>query len=258
LSPDGAYLWGRKLDAGSNDWTYSSSIDDSGNVFVVGYTSQSGTGYGFSGKFNSSGDLQWNKRSYNGNIIIKDVAADNAGGSYSVSIISSSLVLTRFSSTGSTAWQRILSSAESSDSSKVATDSSGNVYVTTRSNQNSSSYDVIIAKYNSSGTIQWQRSIKQGGEVGDVVVLGSTIYISFVFNPAGAYVTLKIPTDGSKTGSFSVGGNSFIYAASSLTDSSGSFGFGNSPQSSAQLSLSEFSPSISIVNSTYTSASSFI
>lgn len=106
----------------------------------------------------------------------------------------------------------------------LACDSSGNVYVLTQ--PNSSANVATILKFNSSGTLQWQRNLTYTGanlsptsitidNTNSVFILG--MGLSTTPNRA---VVIRLPTDGSQTGTY----GSWAYAASSYTISSGASG----------------------------------
>jgi hypothetical protein len=110
----------------------------------------------------------------------------------------------------------------------VAVDGSGNSYwVGSFGTSNGGKYQGFIIKFNSSGTVQWQRSLSytsnhlQLNSVaidnnGGLVVSGGT-------NNGSNYGSFaaKLPADGSKTGTYTVGGLTIVYAASSYTISGG-------------------------------------
>jgi hypothetical protein len=97
---------------------------------------------------------------------------------------------------------------------KPAFDTSGNIYV---------SNGQYLAKYNSSGTLQFQRSMTITSNSvyrnTETYVIGNKVYFGAYSNasPFGG-VTFSVPTDGSLTGTYSVGGKSITYASSSQTD----------------------------------------
>ena len=110
------------------------------------------------------------------------VAVDNNDGSVYVAGVSKTptsgipqgredLYLIKYSKSGVIQWQRLISPSGTNDNSRtygrgVGVDGDGNVYVCAHS-QNSghgaygTAYNIQIAKFNSSGTIQWQRSYGQ-------------------------------------------------------------------------------------------------
>lgn len=73
-------------------------------------------------------------------------------------------VLVKVSSAGAVVWHRKLSRSTdvSVTGSSLALDSSDNVYVVCTADQGSSVYATYTVKYNSSGSIQWQRRITNG------------------------------------------------------------------------------------------------
>lgn len=153
---------------------------------------------------------------------------------YFVSLVSSTTVdLLKMSSSGTVTWRRrIVISSGTLDFSCVTVDSLGNVYVAFKGYYSSALNAVYLLKYNSTGTLQWQRSIVGSvdqtvpfvgslnvNSVGDLVLAFSAYY-----NAAGGgynAVIMQIPSDGSLTGVYTVGSyETFTYAASSLTTSS--------------------------------------
>jgi hypothetical protein len=97
---------------------------------------------------------------------------------------------------------------------KPAFDTSGNIYV---------SNGGYLAKYNSSGTLQFQRTVTVSAtaltQSTETYVIGNTVYFGAYStgSPFGG-VTFSVPTDGSLTGTYSVGGKSITYTSSSQTD----------------------------------------
>ena len=81
-----------------------------------------------------------------------------AGGYYSSNYYA---YLLKLDTSGTLQWQRSLNGSAQEYWYNAAVDASGNVYVVgyTNSSGGSGGYDQYIAKYNSVGTLQWQRSI---------------------------------------------------------------------------------------------------
>ena len=82
-----------------------------------------------------------------------------AGGSYG------SFLIAKYNSAGVVQWQRTLSGSQVDDAYAIAVDSSGNAYIggSTYSYSGSSGRDFAVAKYNTSGVIQWQRVLVDSG-----------------------------------------------------------------------------------------------
>jgi hypothetical protein len=121
-------------------------------------------------------------------------------------------------------WIRTLAGGNGHDIGRgITTDSSDNIYVTGYWD-NGPDYDIFITKYNSSGAIQWQRTLAGGNGTdyayGITTDSSDNIYVTGYWDNGPDYDTFitKLPNDGSGTGTY---GN-FTYAEGSLTDSAGS------------------------------------
>ena len=118
--------WTKQLGTTSSDYGYSVTTDSSGNIYVTGYT---------------YGDLDGNTSS---------------GGQ--------DIFLVKYNSSGTKQWTKQLG-YYSEQGTGVTTDSSGNVYVTGYTgggldgNTNLGKEDIILVKYNSSGTKQWTKQL---------------------------------------------------------------------------------------------------
>lgn len=87
----------------------------------------------------------------------------------------------------------------------IACDDSGNVYIAGYNNNDTT--ESFIAKLNSSGTVQWQRSIFVSGQINriySIAVIGNSVYIiGGLTSPPKTYI-IKYPTNGSITGTYGV------------------------------------------------------
>ena len=127
------------------------------------------------------------------------------------------MAVAKLSSTGTYTWSRRLGGqAAGNGFFKMALDSSENTYAI-----GVISGVCYIAKYDSSGNLTWQRSITTGAAISQnpSISLSSdqTKFYFACYNSASNLFFGKLPVDGSLTGSYTVGGLSFTYAASSLT-----------------------------------------
>ena len=164
---DGTIQWQRVLGGTGSDEGKSVAIDSSDNVYVFGYTNSTGEGVNdfLLAKYNSSGTIQWQRilggaGNDNGESVAID-SSDNVyvlGRSYSVGAGSADLFFAKYNSSGAIQWQRTLGTNLAEEGFSVAIDSANNVYLAgwTQST-GAGGNDLLLAKYNSDGTIQWQR-----------------------------------------------------------------------------------------------------
>lgn len=168
----GAIQWQRSLGAAASDLGLAIALDSSSNVYVAGTTASQGAGIEdmLLTKYDSSGSIQWQRSlGGTGQEIGYGLAVNASGDSYVVGIETSQgtggeLMLAKYNTSGTIQWQRRLGGSSSEAGYGVALDSSGDVYITGHTNsQGAGSNEALIAKYNSSGTIQWQRSLGGSG-----------------------------------------------------------------------------------------------
>ncbi len=170
----GAKQWTKLLGSVGDDRAYGIAVDASANVFITGYT---------------SGTLD-------GNAI---------AGSYDAFVA-------KYDTTGAKQWTKLLGSAGYDMATGAAVDASGNVYITGYTNGNlaggnSGSYDAFIAKYDTTGVIQWSRLLGTPGvdySTGIAIDTSGNVYFTGYTNGSldhmnaggfDAFIT-KISTDG--------------------------------------------------------------
>ena len=107
-------------------------------------------------------------------------------------------------------------------------------------------------KFNSSGTLQWQRQWTSSGAtlyLGRFTIVGNNILGSLTADYGGGSVygvDFIVPADGSKTGTYSVGGKSFTYASSGLSVSNGSYSLSGDSTTTSTESYSYTTPTTSV------------
>jgi len=281
----GAVQWQVLLGLAGNEFPASITVDSSDNVYICGSTSSIGAGGTdfLTAKYNSSGVLQWQKllggtpnenargivtdssanvyvvgqhqdvfgptallfAKYNSSGTIQfqrflsgaspddgnNIAIDSLGDLYVVGFTGSAgaggndLLLAKYNSAGTVQWQRVLGGAADDRGLNVTVDSLDNIYVVGQTaSTGAGSTDFLIAKYDSSGTIQWQRVL--GGVGADIAraiktdsldnlcIFGSTTSTG---EGNADFLLAVLPSDGSLTGVYVLDGENITYATSTLT-----------------------------------------
>ena len=170
--------WGTKIGSSGTGVV----TDSSGNIYVTGITfgnldgnTNRGNEDIFLTKYDSSGAKQWTRQWGTSNFDWgKSVATDSSGNIYvtgwtignldgNTNAGSSDIFLTKYDSSGSKQWTRQWGTSGIDWGERVATDSSGNIYVTgftvggLDGNINAGGDDIFLTKYSSSGVKQWTR-----------------------------------------------------------------------------------------------------
>lgn len=230
----GAIQWRKLLGDAFSNRAYAIAIDSASNLYVCGeHDSRTPTGDdALIAKYDSSGTIQWQRvLGGNGNDTARAIAIDSSDNAYILGYTSSTgagsndLLIAKYNSAGTIQWQKVLGGASAELGHSVAIDSSDNVYVVGQTNSTGAGdYDYLIAKYDSSGSVQWQRTL--GGaseELGKSVAIDSSdnLYVFGIGRTTNlgfrAFLLAKLPNDGSLTGTYVLDSLDIIYAASSLT-----------------------------------------
>lgn len=277
LNNSGSLTWAREMTGSDHDFVTGIALDSSGNVYVSGHARSSSAGnYDMAiAKYNTSGTFQWHYY-YGGSgwETTTGIAVDSSSNAYTLSYSSASgsndtsngnLIITKWNSSGTIVWQRTLGDPSTYEelknySNSVVVDSSDNVYISAMVNGSatfSGTYEIILAKYNSSGVIQWQRFF--GGadteepaglsvdNSGNIYVTGWTLSTTADSTSRQDGFVAKLPDDGTGVGTY----GDFTYVASNLIDAAGGI-------SRSSGGLSDSSSSVSVNNASMTSATGTI
>lgn len=190
LTFDGILIWQKKLDGAGTESAYGAVTDGSGNIIIGGTTTSAGAGVddGFSCIYNSSGSLIANTTKVLGGTNSDNFYSGLVLGLNNTYYLAGSTILNtrqagliaKYDATSALVWQSTLSSATVSiDTNDITIDTTSNDIYIGGVAQGSK---ILIAKYNSSGVIQWQRelNIVQGNQInyatGIVIASGTAVY----------------------------------------------------------------------------------
>ncbi|MEO0130410.1 MAG: SBBP repeat-containing protein, partial [candidate division WOR-3 bacterium] len=214
---NGNLLWERRYNGPGNDEDIANAlfVDGNGNVYVTGYSVDSGANFNYTTlKYDGNGNLLWERR-YNGPGNGIDVAfalfVDGQGNvyvtgrSYGLGTDDDYATL-KYDNDGNLLWERRYNGPgnDCDDARALFVDNNGNVYVTGGSYSSSSAYDYATLKYDSDGNLLWERRYDGPGNGiddanslfvdnnGNVYVTGNSYGSATSYD----YATLKYDSDG--------------------------------------------------------------
>jgi hypothetical protein len=231
----GMKQWVRLLGTAGSDRAYGVAVDSSGNVYLAGCVQGAVDGQSYAGgndiviaKYDSTGTRQWVRLlGTTGSDVASAIALDLSGNIYVTGATSGKLdgqtnaglndiFVAKYDASGTKQWVRLLGSTSSDQGNGIAVDSSGNITVTgyaygaIDSQTYSGNGDIVIVRYDSSGTKQWTRlfgtsSADKGNGIaldssGNIIVTGSTMGDLDGFTNAGMsdFFIVKYDTAGTK------------------------------------------------------------
>lgn len=250
----GTYQWyvvqQRSFNGSYADTYYGVTTDSSGNVYAAGYAwNPNGVAVSTLVKFNPSNGAvlseRWFGPTSSGTNYGQNICVDSSNNVYVVGYFVNgssgyNTYIRKYNSSLTLQWERSLASTRTASTQydlpyAVSTDNSNNVYVGISSTNTSGGTNGVLVKYNSSGTLQWQRTLadqqaaasQRTNLYGTASDSSSNVYLTGRFyNTSNVYRTLvnKVPTDGTKTGTWTIDAtNALTYASSSYTDAATSW-----------------------------------
>ena len=168
-------------------------------------------------KYSSSDTIQWQRKiTYTSLDGPKNIAVDSTGAVYvSGDFSGGGGFFAKIASDGnSVLFTKTISSSDViGNGFTLNVDADNNVYISTRT---VSSAATFIAKFNSSGTLQYRRTITPASNT--LITTSSAINATSLFISGqhtfstGDHIMFELPLDGTKTGTYSLNGKNFTYA----------------------------------------------
>lgn len=252
----GATVWNKYLEGNNNTEPKYLFCDAADKIYICGESQT-----GFMGVLDTSGNFL-----VNGGPDIKFVSCMSSDSSGNIYVLAGSaynepVEVHKLDSSGSAIWKRKLSTTVSQqiEPGQISVDGNNDVYVTIRNTGTyASSY---VAKYNSSGSLQWRKKFSVSGGYqptfsSALISRGSDLsfYVGLVTGN-GSYNSstyLKLPKDGTKTGTYANGPITLIYAdTTEIADSASTLSYHGS-QNSGDRSVNNSTVSTTVFTSPMT------
>jgi hypothetical protein len=162
FNPDGDLVWQRELTGAA---TRSCAIDGSDNIYVCGSLPASNAGLLV--KYDTTGAVIW-QRTLASSVFFSNVSVDSSGNVYVAGQVTISgnvaCLVAKYDASGDLLWQRKLDGAGNEIFIGLKVSSDGSIYAVGDTNiAGNTSRSALIAKYDTSGGLEWQRVIGASG-----------------------------------------------------------------------------------------------
>jgi hypothetical protein len=226
----------------------------------------------FVAKYNTSGVIQWQRRlGGTGTDFSLGIDVDGSGNVYiagyepSQTAGNNDIFIAKYNTSGVIQWQRRLGGTAIDQGAGIAVDGSGNAYITGyEASQTAGTTDMFVAKYNTSGVIQWQRRLYSSTHElygTSIVVNGTTFSVCGYYQSSSSAsvnsFSASLPTDGTKTGSSVTFSQVYAtpvvqYAATTLTDAATTLTDAATTLTDAATTLTDAATTLTDAATTYT------
>jgi uncharacterized delta-60 repeat protein len=210
--------WVQRFDPGGEEFMTDMAIDNSGNVFITGYTDFNDSKDMFLLKYNPSGTLEWNtyhNGMFSGNDSSTCVAVDSLGNVYMAGYEwggapeKGNLIIIMYDTFGNGQWIRTFNGAENgTDYAKdIGVDKYGDIYVTGSGDSTADSdMDYILLKYDVQGVFQWMSKYNgaaNGSDEAGALAIDDSANVSITGVSPGSltgndYATVKFDRNGNE------------------------------------------------------------
>jgi hypothetical protein len=184
--------------------------DSSGNIYITGSTSTTGSTSGYIIKLDLAGALLWKKSlGFVGTILCAITSTNEV-------CVSNGTIIAKLDSSGNYIWQKSNSNGEAK-CSDLYIDSLDNIYMAVYNSLGATGEGTRIFKYATDGTQNFQRLLNSSAPTTYPVSLAvdklGSLFIGDYLSTAGAYLFIfKLTSSGSLTGTYTIGTQSRVYS----------------------------------------------